>query len=81
MVTVKELIALLEKRDPDSVVILQEDSKGSFFSPLCGLYSGKYYTVNSWSGNVRVGNKPVNNLGRDSREGQYQHAVVLRPQN
>jgi hypothetical protein len=47
---VKELITLLSKEDGDREVILQGDSEGNDFSPLSGMWRGRYHADDSSSG-------------------------------
>ena len=48
--TVKELKELLSKLNDSDVVILQKDSEGSGFSPLDGIWEGKYVAKTTWYG-------------------------------
>jgi len=48
--TVRELIALLEKEDPERIVIMAKDPEGNGYSPLYGMWSGAYLAETTWSG-------------------------------
>lgn len=51
MLTVRELIDILESADPHAVVVLSSDSEGNNFSPVIERYSaGVYIPDSSWSG-------------------------------
>jgi len=50
--TVKELIELLEKEDPDRIVVMAKDSEGNSYSPLSDLGTGIYKARTKWSGEV-----------------------------
>ena len=50
--TVGELIQILQKMRPDMEVILQKDSEGNDYSPLCATEVGIYVPQNTWSGTV-----------------------------
>jgi len=50
--TIKELIKLLKKEDPNRLVIMSSDSEGNSFSPLSEVSTCAYRSDNSWSGEV-----------------------------
>lgn len=52
--TVKELIQLLQKEDPDALVVLQKDGEGNGFSPLADLWDAAYREDTTWSGGVGI---------------------------
>jgi hypothetical protein len=54
--TVKELIKLLRKENPNDIVIVSRDSEGNGYSPLDELSQGMYKKISSWSesGEVRI---------------------------
>jgi hypothetical protein len=52
MITVQELIRLLEKQHPFAVVILPKDREGNDYSPLDDIDTGYYEPENSYSGQV-----------------------------
>lgn len=47
MITVRDLIAELQKQPQDAVVILSSDSEGNSFSPLATDFGGEYYAPDS----------------------------------
>lgn len=47
---VKELISILSEQDPEMEVILQRDSEGNGFSPLCDTALGYYLGDSTYSG-------------------------------
>ncbi len=49
---VKELIEILQKENPNDLVILQKDGEGNGFSPCAGYWTGSYKSDTSWSGEV-----------------------------
>lgn len=52
MITIGQLIELLQKEDPERVVILSEDSEGNGYSPLARIWAGAYRAESGWSGEV-----------------------------
>lgn len=50
--TVKELIAKLQKVDPNRLVVMSKDGEGNGFSPLCNLVESKYRSDSTWSGEI-----------------------------
>lgn len=50
--TVKELIELLQKEDPERLVVMSKDSEGNGFSPLNDIGPGAYRAESTWSGEV-----------------------------
>ena len=53
-ITVKDLIELLQKEQPERVVICQSDSEGNGFSPLALAYTGAYRQNEPWSGEIII---------------------------
>lgn len=52
--TVKELIAKLEKEDPDRLVLVQKDGEGNGYSPLYQVTTGAYRADSTWSGEYGI---------------------------
>lgn len=52
LITVGQLSKLLEREDPNRIVILQKDSEGNGHSPLSSLWTGAYRAQTTWSGEV-----------------------------
>ena len=52
--TVTELIEELTKLNGDRQVILQKDGEGNGYSPLAGIWSGKYEADCTWSGEAKL---------------------------
>ena len=50
--TVRELIAKLNKIDPDRIVVMSSDSEGNNYSPLSGMWTGAYRAENTYRGEV-----------------------------
>jgi hypothetical protein len=83
---VKELIELLQKENPEELVILQKDGEGNGYSPLCAVETCAYTADSTWSGEVGF-----RELTDELRAGGYSeedvggsdavHAVVLCPIN
>lgn len=76
LTTVIELIAFLQKQDPNDIVIMSSDSEGNDHSPLASINSDMVYTPIAkdkwWSGEVdRVGEEDV--------PGPNVKCIVLRP--
>lgn len=57
MITVKNLIEMLQKEDPNRIVVLP--SKGDSHSPLDGLVCGGYRAEASHYGSFEVGEETV----------------------
>jgi hypothetical protein len=51
---VKELIELLEKEDPERLVILQGDSEGNSFLPILNIWIGAYKEYSEYDGDAKV---------------------------
>lgn len=51
---VKELIKLLNKVDPERIVILSKDGEGNGFSPLLDLEEKSYLADSTWSGEIGI---------------------------
>lgn len=47
---VKKLIELLQKEDPNRIVICQKDPEGNGFSPLSDIWNGAYRAETTWYG-------------------------------
>jgi len=69
---VKELIALLQKEDPEREVILQKDAGGNGHSPLSDLWTATYVPDSTWSGEVY----PDSETDEDNKK-----ALILTPVN
>ena len=54
MTTVKELIALLQKEDPERVVVLSKDGEGNGFSPFSDFGHGAYEPDSTYSGELGI---------------------------
>jgi len=52
--TVRELIALLKKKNPERIVIMAKDTEGNGYSPLHGMWSGAYLAETTWSGEAGI---------------------------
>lgn len=82
---VRALIAILEKMDPERVVILQKDAEGNGYSPLEGADDNCLYAADStWSGEVgheRLTEKDRKQGYTDEDIGHGEKAVVLFPVN
>ena len=50
--TVKALIAQLEKHDLNRVVVLSSDSEGNSYSPLSSVNPFRYLPDTTWSGEI-----------------------------
>ena len=50
--TVKALIAQLEKHNPNRVVVMASDSEGNSYSPLSSVNPFRYLPDTTWSGEV-----------------------------
>ena len=48
--TVKDLIQILSKENPECLVVCQKDAEGNNFSPLSSAWSGAYVSVTTWYG-------------------------------
>jgi hypothetical protein len=51
---VKELIELLQRQDPDRVVVLQKNSEGNGYSPLHSWWTGVYVPDNILYGDAHL---------------------------
>lgn len=49
---VKELIKLLQKEDPNRLVICSKDSEGNEYSPLSSVWTAAYRAETTWYGEV-----------------------------
>ena len=50
--TVAELIRLLSGFEPDRIVVMAKDAEGNNYSPLHGMWAGKYRAETTWYGPV-----------------------------
>lgn len=69
--TVGELIEMLSEVSPDMEIIIQKDSEGNNYSPLCDGYYGWYVPLCAWGGEVYA----------DEINADNANAVVLYPIN
>jgi hypothetical protein len=79
-VTVKQLIAKLEKLDPDRVVVMRKDGEGNGHSPLSNLGDCIYRPDSTWSGDVYPEDANEDDHGYTKQKGDKK-AVVLCPVN
>lgn len=83
--SVRELISLLEKCDPDRPVILQKDAEGNGYSPLSIVDDNcSWVGRNGWSGDVGILNLTDDLKARgfdDSDVLEGVPCVVLAPVN
>lgn len=49
---VKDLIKLLQKEDPNRLVVMSKDSEGNGFSPLADMSTESYAADSTWSGEI-----------------------------
>jgi len=52
VITVKELIELLQKEDPERLVILSKDAEGNSYSPLTNFVQTAYVPETTWFGEL-----------------------------
>lgn len=84
---VKELLEQLKDCDPEAVVVLQKDSEGNGYSPLCGADPDCIYVAeSSWSGEVHDIDMEAEDAGYDEESWETlkevsPRAVVLWPIN
>jgi hypothetical protein len=52
--TVRECIELLQKEDPDRLVICQKDAEGNSYSPLSAFATGAYKAETTWWGEAGI---------------------------
>lgn len=50
--TVKDLIAALQREDPESIVVMAKDAEGNSYSPYRQLWAGVYQADTTYSGEV-----------------------------
>jgi hypothetical protein len=50
--TVKELIELLSKENPERIVVMAKDAEGNGYSPLSSFWVGAYKAETTWYGSV-----------------------------
>lgn len=83
---VSELIAELQKLDPEMECIIQKDSEGNGYSPLAGADpDGIYIKVSSWSGDVYDATWSAKDADMDEDEWEHilnkPRALILFPVN
>jgi hypothetical protein len=82
-VSVKELIDLLSKYDPNRIVVMAKDSEGNGYSPLHGCQTGAYRAETTWYGDV--GLEPGEEIPKGYGEEDVIHdgvpALILTPVN
>lgn len=84
---VSELIALLDKFNPNAQVILQKDAEGNGYSPLSDVDDGLYNATSTWSGDFYPFQFSADENGFEDhewaqmREDDTLQAVVLAPIN
>lgn len=84
--TVKELIAELQKHDPDALVVMSCDAEGNGFSPCCDADARLYAADTTYSGEVYPLQSEID-ADDDLDADDYApppdavHAVVLWPVN
>lgn len=71
---IKELIEAIKNLNPETEVIVQKDSEGNGFSPLCDVYDMFYMPDNTWQGEVYDKNDP-------DRDMRAIPCIVLCPTN
>ena len=49
-----ELIELLQKEDPDDLVVMSKDGEGNSFSPFCDINRCQYLADSTWSGETSL---------------------------
>lgn len=59
MKTVRELIALLENEDQDSLVVMAKDAEGNGFSPFSDITMETYSADTTYSGEIGSGGDPA----------------------
>ena len=72
---VKELIELLQAKNPEFEVIMSKDGEGNGYSPLSNLSDEMYQADSTWSGEV---------VCKEDCEEDFEYeanAIVLRPTN
>lgn len=70
---IKELIKLLEKEDPERIVIMASDGEGNGYSPLSSIWTAAYKAENTWSGEVGL-----EKLTEEDEEQGYTEEDVLK---
>lgn len=71
--TVGELIAELQKEDPDRIVVMSSDAEGNRHSPLASFWTGAYRPETTWMGEVGL-----QKLTKQDREDGYTNEDVIR---
>jgi hypothetical protein len=49
-ITVREMIAALQREDPDAIVVMAKDAEGNSYSPYRQLWAGAYQAETTWYG-------------------------------
>ena len=81
---IKELIKLLEKEDPDRIVIMASDAEGNSYSPLSSVWTAAYKAENTWSGEVGLEILTEEDIKRGYSEEDVlkgKKAIVFSPTN
>ena len=85
---IKELIAKLEKYNPEAIVIVQKDSEGNGYSPLYEVDDGHYQADSTWSGKPvlveltpELRSKGYSEADLARGDGEVAKAVFLIPTN
>ncbi len=74
---VKEVLEALSKADPEAEAILQKDSEGNGYSPLCGIdLKAVYIPDNTWSGMVYPTRSSAEQRGMTKEEWE---AIMAKP--
>jgi hypothetical protein len=50
--TVRDMIAALQREDPDAIVVMAKDAEGNSYSPYRQLWAGVYQAETTWDGVV-----------------------------
>jgi hypothetical protein len=79
--TVKQLIAELQKLDPNRIVVLQKDAEGNGYSPLVGAEHTIYRPESTWSGQCYPDDPAKHEEYEYTKERGDKKAVVLWPTN
>lgn len=69
---VKELIKLLQKENPERIVVMASDAEGNSYSPLDGISTAAYKAETTWSGEVGL-----EKLSEEDRAAGYTEEDVL----
>jgi hypothetical protein len=63
-ITVKQLIKMLKKEDPNRLVVMASDSEGNSFTPLADISAGNYEETSEWSGEFGLSELTENDISR-----------------